>query len=227
MSSTYGRMPTNSQPHLIVFGCGSQALYVIDALAAAALQAPVALVDLEAGSMVGQSMGGISIRWSLDEAMRQIEQPNHVAVMAHGDNRLKLDIAGRLEQRGIRFASARHPRAGVSPQARVEPGCILCPGCEILPGVEIEAHAIVHAGAVVDHDCRIGRGANIAPGASLAGRVKIGDGAYVYTGASIAPKVTIGPWAIVGAGAVVLHDVAAGEVVVGNPTRKLRSNNLS
>lgn len=46
-------------------------------------------------------------------------------------------------------------------------------------------------------------------------RASLGSGAVVLGG------ITIGEGALVGAGAVVTHDVAPGEVVVGNPARPL------
>jgi sugar O-acyltransferase (sialic acid O-acetyltransferase NeuD family) len=207
---------------LVVFGCGSQALYVVDARAAAGLPPPVALVDLESGNMIGRTVAGIPVRFTRTEALAAFDPETNVALVAHGDNRLKLEVADALAAHGARFVSAVHPRAGISLLAKIAPGCILCPGCEILPNGEIEEHAIVHAGATIEHDCRIGRGANIAPGATLAGRVTVGEGAYVFTAAAIAPKVRIGAWATIGAGAVIRHDVAPGAVVVGNPQRVLR-----
>lgn len=217
-------MPTESPSQLVVFGCGSQALYVIDALAACGLPAPLGLVDIETGGMVGKNVMGVPVRWDLEQGLQQAALPGHRALMAHGDNQLKLNIADRLERSGVTFASVQHPRAGVSPLAKIAAGCILCPSSEILPGAVLEPHTIVHAGAVVEHDCWIGRGTNIAPGVSLAGRVKIGEGSYVYTGASIGPMVSVGAWAIIGAGTIVRHDIASHEVHVGNPARKLHQS---
>jgi acetyltransferase-like isoleucine patch superfamily enzyme len=51
---------------------------------------------------------------------------------------------------------------------------------------------------------------------------KVGKGASIGTGSTILCGVSIGERAIVGAGSVVTRDVAAGEVVAGNPARPLR-----
>jgi sugar O-acyltransferase (sialic acid O-acetyltransferase NeuD family) len=212
---------TSDLRDLVVFGCGSQALYVIDARRAACLPPPIALVDIEAGQLVGKSVGGISVRYDFARAIDSFRPDSQTALVAHGDNRLKLSIAEQLAKRGAKFVSAVHPRAGISALARLSEGCILCPGCEILPGAEIGPHAIIHAGVVVDHDCWIGAGANLAPGATLAGRVTVGEGAYVYAAAVVAPRVKIGAWAVIGAGAVVRHDVEPGSTVVGNPAQRL------
>jgi UDP-2-acetamido-3-amino-2,3-dideoxy-glucuronate N-acetyltransferase len=52
-------------------------------------------------------------------------------------------------------------------------------------------------------------------------RTRVRRGASIGSGATILAGVTIGERALVGAGAVVTGDVAAGEVVVGNPARVL------
>ncbi|MDP1821494.1 MAG: acyltransferase [Acidimicrobiales bacterium] len=49
--------------------------------------------------------------------------------------------------------------------------------------------------------------------------VRIGRGAYLGCGAVIGPGVHVGAGAYVGEGAVVVDDVAAHEVVFGNPAR--------
>lgn len=49
--------------------------------------------------------------------------------------------------------------------------------------------------------------------------IRIEDDAWIGTDAFIGPGVTIGKAAIVGARSVVVRDVAAGDVVAGNPCR--------
>ncbi len=48
-------------------------------------------------------------------------------------------------------------------------------------------------------------------------------GAALGANATILPGVTIGRWAMVGSGSVVTRDVAANELVAGNPARRLGS----
>ena len=64
------------------------------------------------------------------------------------------------------------------------------------------------------------------PGVVLAGGVLVGPGAFIGAGATVLPERTIGAGATVGAGAVVTRDVAPGDVVVGNPARVLRTQEI-
>ena len=53
----------------------------------------------------------------------------------------------------------------------------------------------------------------------------IKNGASIGSGSTIMCGVTVGENATVGAGSVVLHDVAPGTTVAGNPTKILQRNN--
>jgi maltose O-acetyltransferase len=49
--------------------------------------------------------------------------------------------------------------------------------------------------------------------------VRIGSDVWIGGGAIILPGITIGDGAVIGAGSVVTRDVAAGQIVAGNPAR--------
>ncbi|MGH2380183.1 MAG: acyltransferase [Candidatus Limnocylindria bacterium] len=53
--------------------------------------------------------------------------------------------------------------------------------------------------------------------------ILVAHGAAIGANSTILPGVTIGRWAMIGAGSVVIRDVAAHELVAGNPARRLGS----
>jgi acetyltransferase-like isoleucine patch superfamily enzyme len=63
--------------------------------------------------------------------------------------------------------------------------------------------------------------ARLWAGVVLAGSCRVGRGAFLSAGCVMSPELSIGAGAVVGTGAVVIGDVAAGDVVVGNPVRPL------
>lgn len=204
----------------IVFGCGSQALYAMDNLAACGEPRPDAFVDLEKQPDRGSEFEGIPLLGFAD-VLDRFSPVSTTVLVAHGDNRLKLATAHRLEAAGFQFFSAVNPHATISRMATMGPGCIVNAGATILPRAKIGSHVIVHSGAVVEHDCTLDEGCNIAPGAIMAGRVQVGSCAYLYTGCNIAPRLRIGSGAVIGAGAVVLRSVPDGVRVAGCPARPI------
>lgn len=110
-------------------------------------------------------------------------------------------------------------------------------GVVLHDGVEIGSNTCIDRGCLGDtvigertkidnrvhiaHNVRIGKECQIVAGAVIGGSAVLGDGVFVGINASIKNKVRIGDGAIIGMGAVVLHDVPAGNTVVGNPAQIL------
>jgi acetyltransferase-like isoleucine patch superfamily enzyme len=72
----------------------------------------------------------------------------------------------------------------------------------------------------IAHNCHIGEATIIGGGAYLSGSIHVGRNCWIAPNCSIRQKLTIGEEAIVGIGAVVVHDVAAGSMVYGNPAKE-------
>ena len=94
------------------------------------------------------------------------------AIVAIGDNRLRLDKLCRLRDTGFELVSAISPDAIVSPRATLGRGVSVMPGAVINVAAGLEDGVIANTGATIDHDCAIGECAHIAPGVNLAGCVR-------------------------------------------------------
>lgn len=82
--------------------------------------------------------------------------------------------------------------------------------------VKVDAHAHIA------HNCSVGRGTIITACAELSGSVRVGERCWIAPNAAVRQKLRIGDGAFIGIGAVVLHDVAGGAKVFGNPAQALR-----
>lgn len=60
----------------------------------------------------------------------------------------------------------------------------------------------------------------------LSAPIRIGPGAWVCAEAAVLPGVTVGADAVVGMRSVVCHDVLPGQVVAGNPARRIRERDV-
>lgn len=134
----------------------------------------------------------------------------------------RLSLLHWLQQQGVQPLTVIHPRAFVAADAHIGDGAQILAMSAICSNVTLGRAVIVNTSASIDHDCVIGDGVHIGPGANLAGEVCVDEYAFVGAGAVVLPHLKIGRSAIVGAGAVVIRDVAADEVVAGNPASALR-----
>ena len=142
-------------------------------------------------------------------------------VPACGSNVIRRSIMELLCDAGAALTTVLHPSAIVSPSAVIQQGTVILAGAIIGPSARLGQATIVNHGASVDHDCLIGDCVNICPGARLGGAVHVEQGAFVGLNACVLPGRLIGQYAIIGAGSVVIHDVAPGCTVAGNPARPL------
>lgn len=143
------------------------------------------------------------------------------AIVAIGDNAVRLNVAAWLESRGFVLSTAVHPSAQIARGSVVGAGAVVMAGAVINSDVVIGDNVIINTGAMIDHDCVIGDGAHVAPGCRLCGNVRVGRGSLIGVGANIVPGVTVGEGAVVGAGATVISDVPAGAKVVGSPAKPM------
>lgn len=204
---------------VLVVGGGGHAKVVIEILASLPLLfRPSAVTDTDPG-LLGGAVLGVPVAGD-DGAWEQVAQSGvRHAVVAIGDNQLRLKLAARLVVRGFTLITAVHPSAWVSPSAELGPGTVVMPGATINACARVGASVIVNTNSSVDHDCEVGDGCHVAPGAHLGGCVRLGRGVMIGLGASVIPGVTVGSGTTIGSGAVVVRDIPSGVVAVGVPAR--------
>lgn len=141
------------------------------------------------------------------------------AVVAIGNNQLRMRLQARLVTDGFNVVSVIHPAATVSRYATLGVGSVVFAGAVINVDATIGDGAILNTSATVDHDCILGVGVHVSPGAHLGGGTKVGDYSWIGIGASVKHLTSIGSNTIVGAGAVVLGDIPDGVTAIGMPAR--------
>jgi sugar O-acyltransferase (sialic acid O-acetyltransferase NeuD family) len=145
-------------------------------------------------------------------------------IISIGNNRIRKAVVVKLN--GFQFISAIHSSAIISPRAIVGEGTVVMSNVSVNVHSTIGRHVILNTNCSVDHDCVVADFVHISPNAALAGNVKVGEGTQVGIGACVMQNITIGKWATIGAGAVIIRDVPDYAVVVGNPGRIVKMNQL-
>jgi UDP-perosamine 4-acetyltransferase len=207
----------------LLFGSGGLGVMVLDIVVALdpGNVERVLFVD-ENPAREGQQVHGIPVLGSLYTAAQMlaeagIEDIDGTLCIAGYAGRKKTALAAEATLMGLRWASAIHPRAVVSPLADEGVGVVVLPGAVVDPEARLGDHAIVNKNATVGHNCQMERYAQLGPGTTSGGL--IGEGAFVGMSACVLPGIHVGEGSVVGAGSVVTRDVAPFATVVGSPAR--------
>ena len=143
------------------------------------------------------------------------------AVIAIGNNMIRLEKQHEVEQVGMQLVTIIHPSAIVSSYSKIGIGSVVFAGAVINAFATIGCGCIINTGSTIDHDCVLADGVHISPGAHLAGMVTVGKAAWIGIAASVNQCIHIGDHVMVGAGAAVINDIESDVTVVGVPARKM------
>lgn len=120
---------------------------------------------------------------------------------------------------GYTFATVISPKATVSRFATVGEGTVILNGVNVAANTHIGRFVKLNTMCNIMHDNVIGDFVTVSPNALTLGYVTIEEGAFLGGNCTILPYKKVGAGATVGAAAVVTKDVAAGQVVKGNPAK--------
>jgi UDP-perosamine 4-acetyltransferase len=207
---------------VVIVGAGGHGKVVLDILRSAGTHRVIGFLDADT-TLTDTEVGGVPVLGQVNLLPRLKHQKIRGAIIAIGDNRVRVSYARLVLDAGLELINAIHPAATVAQTVTLGQNVVIAAGAVVCTEAKIGDSAIVNTGAVIDHECAVGAGAHICPGALLAGRVRTGEGAFVGLGAKVLPCLSIGDHAVVGAGATVIRDVPPAVTMVGTPARALRA----
>jgi len=211
------RMQTS---RLLIVGAGGHGCVVADAAEASGRWSEIQFVDSAFPQLERV------LEWPVvdnGDTLAQFRGRVDAAIVALGQNDLRMQLLTVLEEADIPLATIVHPAACVSRYADLGEGTVVLAGSVVNARARMGRGCIVNTGSTVDHDCELADGVHIAPGAHLAAHVVVGRCSWVGVGAAVRENMAIGENVVVGAGAAVVRDVAEGAVVAGVPTKPIRA----
>ncbi|WP_300437990.1 acetyltransferase [Christiangramia sp.] len=152
------------------------------------------------------------------------EMLNQKAVIAIGNNLTRKKVSDKIQN--LFIEALIHRSAVISEEVKIDNGSVVMANAVINSSTKVGAHCIINTGAIVEHDVIIEDYVHISPSATITGNVTIGEGTHVGAGATVIPGVEVGKWVTVGAGAVIINDIPDFSVVVGNPGKVIKFNNI-
>jgi len=141
------------------------------------------------------------------------------AIVAIGDNQIRLEKSKYFLSRGLKLGTLIHPRSTVSKYAEIGAGAVVMAGAAINSFTSIGLSSIINTSCSIDHDCTIAEGVHVSPGVHIAGGVSVGEMSWLGIGSIVKQGVEIGASVIVAAGAVVINDVPRNSVIKGIPAK--------
>ncbi len=123
--------------------------------------------------------------------------------------------------KGGTFVNIIHPLANVCSSAEIGTGNFVGAFTTVSVNVKLGNHCIIQDHCNIGHDNKINDFTHLFVGCVVCGLSEIGSKATIYTKAVIYPKVKVGNNTIVGAASVVMRKIKDGDMVIGNPAKKL------
>ncbi len=126
-----------------------------------------------------------------------------------------------IRNKGGIFVNIIHPSANIAPSSVLGSGIVVGAFSTISINTTIKDDVLIQDHCNIGHDGIVEEGAHLYVGVKLCGRNRIGKESSVFTGSIVYPDVKVGAASTIGAGSVVSRKVKDGEVVLGNPAKRI------
>jgi len=131
------------------------------------------------------------------------------------------EIRKNLSLLPLKWHTAIHPSAVISPSSRIGEGTVVMPNAVVNAQSIIGNHCIINSGAIVEHNNIIGNYSHISVGAKLGGTVTLGESVWIGIGAVVSNNLSIDNDVIIGAGSVVVKNILMPGKYIGVPAKKM------
>lgn len=161
------------------------------------------------------------IKCHIDDVENYEIETDDVFICAEVKPADRFRLSNIIREKGGVFVNIIHPTANIAPSCQLGTGVVVGAFTTLSINTEIKNDVLIQDHCNVGHDGVVKEGAHLYVGVKLCGRNRVGRQSSVFTGSVIYPDVKIGEGCTVGAGSVVSRKVKDGDIVLGNPAKKL------
>ena len=206
---------------LLVFGAGGHGKVVAETAKSSGEWNRIAFVDDKYPGL--DEVAGFAVIGSIEDGM-DMKDSFSSAIVAIGDNSLRVRLAEELFSGGFNVPVILHPTAVVAETASIGRGSVVLANSVVQSNASLGRSVILNTLSSIDHDCQIGNGVHLSPGTHLGGDVRIGDNTFLGVGVSVIRGIEIGGNTVIGGGAVVVKNIEPNIVAFGVPAEKAGDN---
>ena len=163
---------------LLIVGAGSFAIEVEELARLVGYEDISFLDDSPETARVSPVIGNL-------EDLQFLRNQYDTAIVAFGNNALRMKWLDHLKEYGYSIPTLIHPRAYVSPDAVLQEGCIVRAMAMVGRYVHLGRGCIVNAAAVINHDCIVEDGCHCLIGSIIRNKRKVDAMTWVATGSLI------------------------------------------
>jgi sugar O-acyltransferase (sialic acid O-acetyltransferase NeuD family) len=207
-----------SDDTILLYGAAGHAKSVIGVLESECKWRLVGLVE-DGGHGPGATILGYPILGDRSSLPTLRQSGVARALVAVGDNAVRLHLAEVLRKAGFLLTTVMHPSAYVMKDASIGEGSFAHAYAVIGPECRVGANAIISSMASVGHESVLGECVHLTPGVRVGGKVRIGALSFLGMGAVVFPGICIGRNVRVAANTVVNRDLPDDVIVAGMPAR--------
>jgi sugar O-acyltransferase (sialic acid O-acetyltransferase NeuD family) len=141
-----------------------------------------------------------------------------------GDPNLRARIYHQFNKIGGKLTSVISNSSNIGVHdTTINIGCNILSGVKISNSVSIGKGCLIYYNSIITHDSVIGDFVEISPSVNILGRVEIAKYTQIGANSTILPNIKIGENSIIGAGSVVTKDVPSNVLVIGSPSKIIKS----
>ena len=206
---------------LLILGAGGHSKVVAETALATGLYSKLFFLDDKFKNKNFIDRSNKLLIGSLDDSVERLLGQFNNAVVALGDNHLRIKWINKLLEFNYNLPVIIHPKSYISPSAVINSGTVVFANSVIQSDVVIGLGGIINSSSNIEHDSSLGKGVHISPGVNISGEVEIKDLSWIGIGSSVINNIKIGKNVILGAGSVLIDDLPDGVKAAGVPAKIL------